>query len=122
MRVRPQLSTRRKRLALLAIGVIALTSCGTRLPDSQFNLSQANGVPGATQSTGPTTGPTTGTVGGGQANKGTKGTVATQGHTIKTGQGANHGKNGAGVSTGNLFAGACGAVSSSGNKASDTGV
>ena len=36
MRVRPQLSTRRTALVLLAAGLVTLTACGTRLPDKEF--------------------------------------------------------------------------------------
>jgi branched-chain amino acid transport system substrate-binding protein len=119
MRVRPQLSTRRAAITLLAAGLVTLTACGTRLPNSDFNLSQSGQVPGVQTSTGPSNGPTgpAGSASGGSQGQAAK--QGTQGHAVtKAGQG----KNSNGVSTGNLFAGACGAAASSGNKASDSGV
>src|SRR5207245_888775 len=102
--------TRGKTATLLALAAVALTACGTRLPNSSFNLSQANGVPSAVQSTGPSTGPSSAAQTQGQSHTGTSAKAGTKGHTITTGQGASHNKNSSGVSTGNLFAGACGAV------------
>src|SRR5206468_5493399 len=105
MRVRPQLSTRSKGLTLAAMAAIALTACGTRLPNSDFTLAQGNGQvptagPTASASAGPAAANTTA-----PGQTGTKAVAGTQSHTIKTGQGGSHGKNSAGVSTGNLFAG-----------------
>jgi branched-chain amino acid transport system substrate-binding protein len=108
-------------LVLLAAGLVTLTACGTRLPNSDFNLSQNGQVPGVASSTGPSAGPSGGPGGPTTAPQGQAAKAGTHGHTITSGQGASHGKNAAGVSTGNLFAGACGAATSSGNKASDTG-
>src|SRR3954470_22178834 len=90
MRVRPQMTTRRKVLTLLAMGAITLTACGTRLPDKDFALSQ-NGqpVPGASQGTSTTpngtgtTGPATGN--GAAAGGGSTGTKGTAGHSATSG-------------------------------------
>src|SRR5436190_10231942 len=120
MRVRPQLSTRSKRITLLAVGILAVTGCGTRLPDKDFALVQTNGsqAPGAVASSGPSSGPLAGG-NAGQAS-GTNGTNGTAGHNV-AGQGTK-GTGGGGAGAGNLFAHACGPASSAGNKASDTGV
>jgi branched-chain amino acid transport system substrate-binding protein len=94
MRVRPQLSTRAKVATLIGLGVITLTACGTRLPNSDFSLSQ-NGqqIPGATNSTAPgaSNAPGSGTTQGnnptgtGTGNGGTGGSAGTQGHSVVQG-------------------------------------
>ncbi|MFL6239718.1 MAG: ABC transporter substrate-binding protein [Actinomycetes bacterium] len=122
MRVRSQLSTRRTATALLAVGVLALTACGTRLPDKDFTaagsstLSQGNGNNTASNAPG-TNAPGTNA----QGNQGTQGTQGTKGSSNTKGGKGSNGSNGQQLPAGQLFGGACGG-GSSGGKSSDVGV
>jgi ABC-type branched-subunit amino acid transport system substrate-binding protein len=121
VRVRTQLTPRNAAAIFLTVGALAVTAaCGTRLPDKDFTL-QAQNSPtqnGGTNPSGPSTGNTGGTQNG--SSGGTQGTTGTKGSTSTSG--GSSGSSGSGVSTGNLFAHACGGSKTTGNKSSDTGV
>jgi branched-chain amino acid transport system substrate-binding protein len=88
MRVRSQLSTRRKTLIVIAAGGIALSACGTRLPDKDFSLSQGQAVAGPAQSTGPSA---TGTTGPAAPTTNNGASTGTAGHTVTSGGSAGSG-------------------------------